>query len=399
MLMSLFLQCIFWSSLLALLYTYLIYPIVLSILARGKQLDTEQYESPEHFPRISVLMAVHNEEAVIEEKLTSLIEQEYPHGKINIYIGSDNSSDNTNEIISGYATQHTHLHFFPFSKRQGKPGVINQLAATATSHFPAGADHIFVITDASVMMSPGVCATLVKHFKHPDLAIVDAQMLHTGMLQKDISGSENSYISWEGRLKYYEGVLWKKMIGPFGGCYALRSDFFAPVPDNFLVDDFYITLQAFRKGGLAIKEPSALCYEPVGHELDEEFRRKARISAGNLQNMFTFPDLWLPPVGLPNFPFFSHKILRWLGPIWLILLWLTAGLLFHNQFYALLFILLTALYVLTPLLDEGLKKLHIHWALLRNVRYFLTMNLALLAGYIRYVKGIKSNVWQPPKRQ
>jgi hypothetical protein len=115
--------------------------------------------------------------------------------------------------------------------------------------------------------------------------------------------------------------------------------------------------------------------------------------------MFYFVDLWLPPFGLPNFPFFSHKILRWLGPLWLILLWLTAGLLSYNQFYALLFVLITALYTLTPLLDEGLKKCNKHWALLRNVRYFLTMNLALLAGYLRYVKGIKSNVWQPPKRQ
>lgn len=399
MLMSLLLQCLFWWSLLALLYTYLLYPVALSILARGKKLDTQKFDSPHQLPQVSVLMAVHNEEAVIEEKLDSLIGQEYPAQKINIFIGSDNSGDRTNEIISEFAVQYPHVHFFPFTKRQGKPGVINQLAATATAHFPASAAHVFIITDASVMMSPGVCQALVQHFKHPELAIVDAQMLHTGVREVDISGSEDSYISWEGRLKYYEGVLWKKMIGPFGGCYALRSDFFVPVPDNFLVDDFYITLQAFRRGGLAIKELSALCYEPVGHELTEEFRRKARISAGNLQNMFYFSDLWLPPFGLPNFPFFSHKILRWLGPIWLILLWLTAGLLAHNQFYALLFVLLSALYSLTPLLDEGLKKWNKHWALLRNVRYFLTMNLALLAGYLRYVKGIKSNVWQPPKRQ
>jgi cellulose synthase/poly-beta-1,6-N-acetylglucosamine synthase-like glycosyltransferase len=393
------LQVLFWCSFLALIYSYLIYPSVLAILARGKKMDTQQFTDPSTYPQVSVLMAVHNEEAVIEEKLNSLFQQDYPAGKLHIYLGSDNSTDRTNEIIASFTEKYAHLHFFLFGERQGKPGVINQLAEKATTAYPAGPQHVFIITDASVMLSERVCAELVKHFRHPQLAIVDAQMLHTGMQAVDISGSENNYISWEGRLKYYESVLWKKMIGPFGGCYALRSDFFARVPDNFLVDDFYITLQAFRRGGLAIKEPAAICYEPVGHELKEEFRRKARISAGNLQNMFTFPDLWLPPVGLPNFPFFSHKILRWLGPIWLVLLWLTAGLLWHNQFYALLFVLLTSLYLLTPLVDEGLKAINIHWALLRNVRYFLTMNLALLAGYIRYVKGIKSNVWQPPKRE
>lgn len=390
---------LFWLSLLALVYTYLIYPAVLAFLARGRGITTQQYDTPAQYPQVSVLMAVHNEEAVIEEKLNSLVRQNYPSNKINVYIGSDNSSDRTNQIIDTFVEEYTHLHFFPFSQRQGKPGVINQLAAKAIHHHPANQDHVFVITDASVMLTENVCAALVKHFKHPELAIVDAQMLHTGMQAIDISGSENRYISWEGRLKYYESVLWMKMIGPFGGCYALRSDYFVDVPDNFLVDDFYITLQVFQRGGLAIKEPTAVCYEPVGHELNEEFRRKARISAGNLQNMFSFPNLWLPPIGLPNFPFFSHKILRWLGPIWLILLWLTSGLMYHNQFYLLTFVLLTALYLLTPLIDQGLKRVNIHWALLRNVRYFLTMNLALLAGYIRYVKGIKSNVWQPPKRK
>lgn len=399
MVINLLLPFLFWTSLLALIYSYIIYPAILAFLARGKQIATQQYDNPVQYPQVSVLMAVHNEAAVIKEKLNSLVRQEFPNGKLNIYIGSDNSSDQTNEIIDTFVQKYPHLHFFPFFQRQGKPGVINQLAATAISHHPAGQDHVFVITDASVMLTENVCAKLVKHFKHPDLAIVDAQMLHTGMQDIDISGSENRYISWEGRLKYYESVLWMKMIGPFGGCYALRSDYFIDVPDNFLVDDFYITLQVFQRGGLAIKEPEAVCYEPVGHELDEEFRRKARISAGNLQNMFSFPSLWLPPIGLPNFPFFSHKILRWLGPIWLILLWITSGLLYHNQFYALAFVLLTALYLLTPLVDQGLKQLNIHWALLRNVRYFLTMNLALLAGYLRYVKGIKSNVWQPPKRE
>ncbi|MEL6657759.1 MAG: glycosyltransferase [Bacteroidota bacterium] len=396
---SLLLQLVFWLSAFALVYSYLLYPLLLQFLSRGKTLSTEQFADQAALPQVSVLMAVHNEERVIQEKLESLSQQDYPSDKLRFFIGSDNSSDKTNEIIEAFDQQRFQLHFTPFRERQGKPGVINQLAQQAAEQHPLNERHIFIITDASVMLSPTVVYELVKHFKHPDLAIVDAQMIHTGMTAEDISESENRYISWEGRLKYYESVLWKKMIGPFGGCYALRSDFFVPVPDNFLVDDFFITLEAFRRGGLAIKESKALCYEPVGHELQEEFRRKARISAGNLQNMLRFPDLWLPPIGLPNFAFFSHKILRWLGPIWLILLLLCAALLSSNLFYASLFAMLCGLYFGIPLLDELLQRWQLNGAMLRNIRYFLMMNLALLAGYIRYVKGIKSNVWQPPKRQ
>lgn len=390
---------VFLLSGLAIVYSYLLYPLLLKIMAKGKQLDTQQFTKAENFPHVSILMAVHNEEAVIQEKLESLLKQEYPKGKLHIYIGSDNSSDATNDIISQYTKTHTNLHFYPFANRQGKPGVINQLAHTAAQLEAATNKHLFIITDASVILSPKVVHQLAKHFKTKDLAIVDAHMQHTGMQLEDISESENTYISWEGQLKQHESVLWKKMIGPFGGCYALRSDYFVPVPDNFLVDDFYITMQAFRKGGLAISEPQALCYEPVGHEIKEEFKRKSRISAGNIQNMLLFRDLWWPPFGLPNFLFFSHKILRWLGPIWLILLLLSAGMLMHYSLFLVIFLALFGAYFVIPSLDKLLTTLGIHWMLIRNIHYFLLMNVALLAGYFRYAKGIKSNVWQPPKRQ
>ncbi|MEZ4986544.1 MAG: glycosyltransferase [Saprospiraceae bacterium] len=391
------LQIIFWGSGLALVYTYWLYPLLAAHKARGKQLRTLQWRENDTWPHVSILMAVHNEEIVIRDKLESLVAQKYPN-PIHVYIGSDNSSDATNTIVDEYTQQYPHFHFVPFTQRQGKPGVINQLAVMATQRVPAGKEHIFIITDASVMLSPLVTQSLVKHFREPNMAIVDAHMVHTEMQPEDISHSESTYISWEGQLKYNESVAWKRMVGPFGGCYALRSDYFAPVPDNFLVDDFYITMQAFRKGGLAINEPTARCYEPVGHEIKEEFRRKARISAGNLQNMLTFTDLWWPPTQMPQFAIFSHKIVRWLGPIWLILLLLSSGLLGEQGFYHFSFSGLLALYLGVPLLDVVLQQLGVHISLLRSIRYFLTMNLALFAGYFRYFKGIKTNVWQPPKR-
>lgn len=373
--------------------------MVLSFLAKGKKLDTLQFDQLKDYPYVSVLMAVHNEESVIEEKINSLIQQEYPSKQFHIFIGSDNSSDNTNKIIKRYSQQYPNLHFFPFEERQGKPGVINQLARTANKQFAVGKNHVYLITDASVILKKNVALELCKHFKHPELAIVDAHMVHTGMQAEDISQSENRYISWEGRLKYHESILWKKMIGPFGGCYALRSNYFTPVPDNFLVDDFYITMQAFQKGGLAVNAPDAICYEPVGHQITEEFRRKSRISAGNIQNMLLFRKLWWPPIGLPNFLFFSHKILRWFGPIWLILLLISSGLLIRFLLFKIIFSCLLSAYLFIPIFDNLLKKIGVNWSLLRNIHYFLLMNVALLAGYFRYAKGIRSNVWQPPKRQ
>ncbi|RME96833.1 MAG: glycosyltransferase [Bacteroidetes bacterium] len=390
---------LWWGSLGALAYTYLIYPGLLAWKARHKTYTHPQYDEPGQCPQVSVLMAVHNEEKVLRDKLNSLLQQDYPSARLSFWIGSDRSQDATDDILREYAAQHPQFNCFFFRERQGKPNIINQLAIAAQKAHGSGAEHIFLITDASVILSPQVTFELARHFRCPQMAIVDARMIHTGMQADDISQSEDHYISWEGRLKRHESLLWQKMIGPFGGCYALRSDYFRPVPSNFLVDDFFITMQVFRQGGLAISAPAAHCYEPVGHQIREEFRRKARISAGNIQNMCYFPDLWWPPWQMPQFAFFSHKILRWLGPLWLFLLPLGAALQWHNPFFRLVFIGIVSGYVFVPVLDHYLAKRQIHLPLLRHVRYFLFMNLALAAGYIRYLNGIQSNVWQPPNRE
>ncbi|MCB0636029.1 MAG: glycosyltransferase [Lewinella sp.] len=396
--MALFWQFLFWMSGGLLLYTYVLYPWWLSRLARGRQLMTERYDRPETGPRVTVLMAVHNEERVLEEKLNSLLVQEYPREQYSIWVGSDCSTDATNDILARYAAAHDHFHFFPFLERQGKPGVINHLAAAAAAAYPVGDRHVFLITDASVILSPSVVWKLVRHFRSPELAIVDAHMRHTGMQAAGISRSENQYISREVGLKHHESVLWQYMIGPFGGCYALRSDYFEPIPGTFLVNDFYLTMRAFERGGRAINELEAVCHEPVGHELGEEFRRKARISAGNFQNLVRFRRLWWPPLGVPQALFFSHKVLRWLGPFLLLIILAAAVALSGNQLYRWLLLILLSGFILVPLLDVGLRRYRLHWLPLRHVRYFLMMNLALLVGFFRYLKGIKTNVWQPPKR-
>jgi cellulose synthase/poly-beta-1,6-N-acetylglucosamine synthase-like glycosyltransferase len=398
--MELILAILFWASAIGVLYTYLFYPLLLHLLARGKQPNAVVFEQADEWPRVSILLSVYNEEKVITEKLDSLCQLDYPAGRLRIFIGSDCSSDQTNDIVASYARQYPYLHFFPFQERNGKPGVINRLYDEAMAWAGHEQDHVLVITDASVMMSAQSVREMVKHFRHPGIGLVDSRIVHTGMQKEGISRSEDTYISREFHLKHLEGLIWGKMIGPFGGCYAIRASYFSKVPPNFLVDDFYITMKMFEQGAMAINESSALCYEGVSHELSEEYRRKSRISAGNFQNLFTFPHLWWPPFAPLQFAFFSHKVLRWIVPFLLIimLIALVALSLMGNLFYALLLVLLVLGLFFVPLLDVLLKKAGINFSLLRNIRYFLMMNLALLEGFFKYIKGIRSNVWEPTKR-
>ena len=78
------------------------------------------------------------------------------------------------------------------------------------------------------------------------------------------------------------------MMGPFGGCFAMRKKLFLKVPENFLVDDFFLNMSVLENGYSCVNEPEAIVYEDVSNNLHAEFVRKSRISAGNFQNLFYF---------------------------------------------------------------------------------------------------------------
>ena len=386
---------------LGLFHTYLFYPWLMRRLALRK-VDADVFfaKADPDLPQVSILCSLFNEEAVIGDKLNSLAKLEYPREKLAFYFGSDQSTDRTNEIINVQAASLNQFHFFPFRERRGKPPVINELVERAKTAHGTGPDHVLIITDANVLLSPPSIYYLVRHFKQPEIAMVDAHMQHTGIQSEGISQAENQYISREVSLKYHEGRAWRRMIGPFGGCYAIRSNYYAAVPPNFLVDDFYIAMCAFEQGGMAKNDLEAYCYEAVSHSIREEFRRKKRISAGNYQNLRRFGYLCWSKDKKLAFAFFSHKVLRWLGPFFMLSIGIGALILalMGNLPGRILLICLGVFGLLLPGLDVLLSSRGIHWRILRSLRYFILMNIALLAGFFKYQKGIKSNVWQPTKR-
>jgi len=185
-------------------------------------------------------------------------------------------------------------------------------------------------------------------------------------------------------------------MGPFGGCYALRKNYYSQIPPNFLVDDFFINMKVLEKGGKCINEKNARVYEDVSNDLNEEFRRKVRIATGNFQNLFTFFPLLFKFNNI-SFCFFSHKVLRWLGPIFIIISLITSFVLKSIAFYNWIFVAQIGFYLI-PFLDMLLKKLNIHILLLRFITHLLAMNLALFIGMWKYFKGVRTSIWEPTKR-
>jgi len=382
---------IFWGSVLAILHSYVFYPLIIIVLAKRFKNNTEVFNAGDNLPFVSVIISVHNEEMIISEKLRNVFNSTYPEEKIELLVGSDGSSDRTDEILHVNSNEIEALRFFPFKERKGKPAVINRLRDEAMGE-------ILIFTDAKVMFTPETIFELVKHFRNDRIGLVGASIQNTIVNKSGISIQEWSFMSREIKLKHYEGKIWGSMIGAYGACYAIRNELFSHVPAGYSVDDFYITMKVLEREKRCILEMDAVCNENVPNRLSEEFRRKIRISAGNFQNLRTFFRLlWPPNTGLA-FSFFSHKVLRWFGPFLLLLVIISNIILSATSQLYWVLLLIQAVLLLSPIIDFLLRNIGVHIVFLRFITHFYTMNLALLAGFLKFIKGAETNVWHPTKR-
>jgi cellulose synthase/poly-beta-1,6-N-acetylglucosamine synthase-like glycosyltransferase len=383
---------IFWLCVVAMAHSYLFYPFVLwlKIKWEGERVYAS-FSAADHLPTVSILMAAFNEELIIERKIRSIYETSYPLEKIEVWVESDNSTDRTNEIVERLAGEFPLLHFIRFESRQGKINIINQLYNRASGE-------ILIITDANVLFGKETLFEAIRYFKDERVGLVDTHMKNYGLKKDGISIQEKSYISREVYVKHLESKAYGAMIGPFGGCYAVRKNLYMKVPSNYLVDDFFVCLGVLSTGKSAINNLNAEVFEDVSNNLSIEFKRKIRIATGDFQNLKFFRKLLWPPYRPVAFCFLSHKVLRWFGPFFLIGAFISnAVLLPVSDFYKLLF-LLQLIVTFLPFVDFILKKFHLHVVLLRFITHFYSMNLSLLIGFIKSVKGVESNVWEPTKR-
>lgn len=378
-------------------HSYVLFPLLLKWFSAGKQQNTEVYSLNDmDLPLVRIVFSVYNEERVIREKLESIFNTTYPLAKLQVHIGSDNSSDKTNDIVDEFAAKYPQLYFTKFEGRNGKSGVINKLMSALEPTLDKAND-VLVFTDANVMFSQTVIFELIKHFKNPTISQVGATILNKGVKADGISFQEKQYIQRENQMKYLEGINWGTMMGAFGACYAMRANCWTEIPKNYLMEDFYLSMNVLSKGQKAICELNAICYEDVSNEAEEEFKRKVRIQAGNFQNLEVYWPL-LFKFNAVAFCFVSHKVIRWLGPIFITLSYIAnIFLLQSGGFYVFTFILQNLLLV-SPVIDAALKRMGIHLILLRFASYFYSMNLALVKGYLMYRGGVKTNAWSPTKR-
>jgi len=342
---------------------------------------------------------VYNEEKVLAEKLKTILQLNYPKELLHLFIGNDLSNDNSLSIIENKSQNFHSIQIINAEKRSGKPALINALAKAAKEKL--GNEIVFLITDANVQFHPKMLFEMVKNFKNKNIGLVGANVVNNASKSSTVSELESIYVSRENKMKYFEGRFHGALMGPFGACFALRSNAFVEIPTHFIVDDFYLCMKIHDQKLQCIYETAAVCYEDVPGNMWEEFRRKSRIAAGNFQNLFCFWKWIFRPFSAVGFTFFSHKILRWLTPFLaiggLVLVWKLSDTHLHHDLYDYIFWYKLVFWLLL-LLDFVLVFFNIHFKPLRLLTYFYFMNVAIIWGFIKFLKGIRSAAWQPTAR-
>lgn len=307
-----------WVAFLMLFYVYLGYFLLLKAIARNKRCDEddarEEEMEPWRWPRVSVLLTVYNEEDKIKKRIENILSCRYPRGLLEVLVASDGSTDGTDSYVRALGDKRVRL--YRPEKRVGKTDTQNQAVAGTDSE-------IIVFTDADTTFDPGFIEEIVRPFRQKDVGGVDGHLLFT-RCDGAVSESQGFYWSLELRIRSLESCLGWLAVGS-GACLAVRKSIFRPMVST-VGEDCLVPLDVVRQGYRMIHARNAIAYDRMPSDSRREFRTRVRMTLRNWQGTWMYPDL-LNPVRHPGtaFALWSHKLLRWMSPLFL-LLWIGSGL-------------------------------------------------------------------------
>ncbi len=293
---------IFWICSFALVHTYALYPVVLSLISQI--VESDHQELPADLPTVSLVIAAYNEEDVIAEKIENSIALDYPAEKLELIVFSDASSDRTDEIVESYADEGVEL--IRVEGRVGKTECQNVVAEQVGSE-------IIVFSDANSMYDPDAIRELIRGFG-PSVDCVVGELRYSD--DSDVDG-ESTYWRYERLIKRLESKLGSIVTGN-GSIYAVRTSSYVPLPRD-AISDFAEPLALIENGSRIAYAPTAIARERTDQSVESELSRRVRIVTRSWNTLSDHTAL-LNPRQYPVFSFklFSHKVFRWLSPVFLV---------------------------------------------------------------------------------
>jgi poly-beta-1,6-N-acetyl-D-glucosamine synthase len=323
---------IFWLSSAFIAYTYAGYLIWLWMRAKLRPWPVRR--GPVE-PAVSIVMAVHNEERVLERKLQNLLQLNYPAERCQIVVVSDGSSDRTEEILHQHA---------------GNPrlySVMNQLprgkAVALNSGIEMCQGEIVVFTDARQMIEADALRLLMQNFADPEVGCVSGELMLGDAGTGESGRGMGIYWRIEKKVRELEAAS-DSVVGATGALYAARRELLTEIPDGTILDDVYLPMQVARQGKRVVFDVRARAWDHPDLGGRREFARKVRTLGGNYQLLRLAPWLFRGSNRI-RFEFISHKLLRLVIPFALLAALLSCMFL-GSPFYRLCLVLQVVFYAL-----------------------------------------------------
>ena len=377
-------------------YTYFGYPIVLMAWTGLHEAmaglrfvmggpDRRARRRDDRWPMLTVVVAAHDEETCIRQKVENCLALDYPAAELEVLVGCDGCSDRTAERARSTGDGRVTVIEAP---RSGKAAVLSRLV-------PLAKGDLVILTDANTMIDKGAAKALARHFHDPSVGAVVGRLRLYNRVKRDYE--ESIYWKYETVLKYHEGKR-GCVLGANGGIYAVRRLLFQPLPETTITDDFVVPLRIAARGWRIPYEPAAIAFEETTEDVEQDFGRRARIGAGNWQSLALLPEALDPRTGFLCFSFVSHKLLRWLVPLFLtVALAASIPAALRGGFF--MNALLAGQLAFYALALAG--KLRVRGPLRRPAslaHYFVSMNAALAVGFWRFVSGSQGAAWNRTER-
>jgi cellulose synthase/poly-beta-1,6-N-acetylglucosamine synthase-like glycosyltransferase len=373
----------FWTGAALLFYTYAGYPLLLALASR---LRSRPILRGEWQPRVSVIITAYNEERDLKAKLDNTLLLDYPTDKLEIIVASDCSSDRTDEIAREYASKGVRLH--RQTERLGKTSAQNMAVEAAQGE-------VILFSDATTLYQPDVLRVMLPNFADESVGCVAGRLVYVDPSGSSVGEGARSYWNYETFLKRHESRVCS-LIGASGCLYAVRRSAYVPMYPE-ACSDFLIATKMVEQGLRAVYEPAAVCTEETNKRTDKEMRMRVRIIAQ------TFTDLWRHRAMMNPFKsgfyavqLLSHKVLRYLVPIFLLIIFFSSlALAPRSLFYALAALAQLSFYALaglSRLLERGGGRRN---RLLALPQYFVLANLASLVAFYKFLSGERYARWEP----
>lgn len=376
------LHVIFWSIVFLTFWTYAGYYLFLRLVSR---LITCEVIQSDNEPLVTLIITCYNEERRIRQKLENSMALDYPSDLLEVIVVSDGSTDKTEQIVREYTDRGVQL--LRINERHGK-------------HFGQGqgirvaANELIVLSDATTFLETDAVRKIIRNFADPSVGCVSGWDRVAS--EEDKSQGEGFYVSMEMKLRQMESKV-GSLIGVSGCFFAVRKSLCSRWYDN-LSSDFYLPILVKEQGYRSIIESQAIGQYRVLHDTQREFTRKVRTVVHGLEVLFKFSQCLNPfKFGLFALQMFSHKLLRWMVPFWMILaLPLNLTLLNESFFYSILLAgqIIFYITVTLALLSENLAKK----TALKIPLFFASVNLSILVAWYKYLTQVEYVVWDSTKR-